>query len=132
MADPLSAKRVSISPRKTTKVRDLQVLLEPSDGLEPSTPSLPWRGSLKPPPGCPRQESNLRTRFRKPLLYPLSYGGAADHDSVASVGLIRRDHPDADRGRRPARAGTRQVVPPRRHGRRRAISFAASTIPGFR
>ncbi len=32
----------------------------------------------------------MRTRFRKPLLYPLSYGGAADHDSVASVGLIRR------------------------------------------
>ena len=26
---------------------------------------------------CPRQESNLCTRFRKPLLYPLSYGGAA-------------------------------------------------------
>jgi hypothetical protein len=26
--------------------------------------------------GCPRQESNLRTRFRKPLLYPLSYGGS--------------------------------------------------------
>jgi hypothetical protein len=25
--------------------------------------------------GCPRQESNLRTRFRKPPLYPLSYGG---------------------------------------------------------
>ena len=24
---------------------------------------------------CPRQESNLRTRFRKPLLFPLSYGG---------------------------------------------------------
>ena len=24
---------------------------------------------------CPRQESNLRTRFRKPLLYPLSYEG---------------------------------------------------------
>jgi len=24
----------------------------------------------------PRQESNLRARFRKPLLYPLSYGGA--------------------------------------------------------
>jgi hypothetical protein len=23
---------------------------------------------------CPRQDSNLRTRFRKPLLYPLSYG----------------------------------------------------------
>ena len=25
---------------------------------------------------CPRHESNMRTRFRKPLLYPLSYGGA--------------------------------------------------------
>src|SRR5262249_15362973 len=25
--------------------------------------------------GCPREESNLRTRFRKPLLFPLSYGG---------------------------------------------------------
>jgi hypothetical protein len=25
--------------------------------------------------GCPREESNLRTRFRKPLLYPLSYEG---------------------------------------------------------
>jgi hypothetical protein len=24
----------------------------------------------------PRQESNLRTRFRKPMLYPLSYGGS--------------------------------------------------------
>src|SRR4051794_11022844 len=27
---------------------------------------------------CPRQESNLCTRFRKPLLYPLSYGGAGE------------------------------------------------------
>src|SRR5688500_15826081 len=26
-------------------------------------------------PRCPRPESNQRTRFRKPLLYPLSYGG---------------------------------------------------------
>lgn len=26
-------------------------------------------------PRCPREESNLRTRFRKPLLYPLSYEG---------------------------------------------------------
>ncbi len=30
------------------------------------------------PLGCPRQESNLRTRFRKPLLYPLSYGGGGN------------------------------------------------------
>ena len=26
---------------------------------------------------CPRQDSNLRTRLRRPLLYPLSYGGVA-------------------------------------------------------
>jgi hypothetical protein len=25
---------------------------------------------------CPRHESNVRTWFRKPLLYPLSYGGS--------------------------------------------------------
>jgi hypothetical protein len=24
---------------------------------------------------CPHQDLNLGTRFRKPLLYPLSYGG---------------------------------------------------------
>ncbi len=24
---------------------------------------------------CPRQDSNLRTRLRRPALYPLSYGG---------------------------------------------------------
>ncbi len=24
---------------------------------------------------CPRQESNLRTWLRRPMLYPLSYGG---------------------------------------------------------
>jgi hypothetical protein len=28
--------------------------------------------------GCPRHESNVRTRFRKPLLYPLSYGGSRE------------------------------------------------------
>jgi hypothetical protein len=31
---------------------------------------------------CPRPESNQGTRFRKPLLYPLSYGGSGG--SVAS------------------------------------------------
>jgi hypothetical protein len=25
---------------------------------------------------CPRRESNTRTRFRRALLYPLSYGGS--------------------------------------------------------
>ena len=33
-------------------------------------------GTLKrAAPPYPRPESNQRTRFRKPLLYPLSYGG---------------------------------------------------------
>jgi hypothetical protein len=30
---------------------------------------------MVPPAGCPRQDSNLRSRFRRPVLYPLSYGG---------------------------------------------------------
>jgi hypothetical protein len=37
---------------------------------------------------CPRQESNLRTRFRKPLLSPLSYGGFLAWSSHLSVSLI--------------------------------------------
>jgi hypothetical protein len=39
---------------------------------------------------CPRPESNQGTRFRKPLLYPLSYGG-----DVAWLSGIRRSviHP---------------------------------------
>jgi hypothetical protein len=28
---------------------------------------------------CPRQESNLGARFRKPALYPLSYGGEVEN-----------------------------------------------------
>ena len=34
---------------------------------------------------CPRQDSNLRTRFRKPTLYPLSYeGGTSARNSAKS------------------------------------------------
>ena len=36
-----------------------------------------WRGLWAPHKGCPRQDSNLRTRLRRPLLYPLSYGGVS-------------------------------------------------------
>lgn len=36
--------------------------------------------------GCPRQDSNLRTRLRRPLLYPLSYGGV-----FVAVGVARGD-----------------------------------------
>ena len=42
---------------------------------------------------CPREESNLRTRFRKPLLYPLSYEGEADRyrPSLAAWSLAERE-----------------------------------------
>jgi hypothetical protein len=29
---------------------------------------------------CPRQDSNLRTRLRRAVLYPLSYGGSATNE----------------------------------------------------
>jgi hypothetical protein len=35
----------------------------------------------------PRQDSNLCTRFRKPLLYPLSYGGICPHFTKESAPL---------------------------------------------
>jgi hypothetical protein len=38
--------------------------------------ALCWSGITLYQGECPRHESNMRTRFRKPLLYPLSYGGA--------------------------------------------------------
>ena len=34
---------------------------------------------------CPRQDSNLRSRFRKPMLYPLSYGSRSPC-SIPSTG----------------------------------------------
>ena len=37
---------------------------------KPKTPRGDWLSTW-----CPRQDSNLRTRFRRPVLYPLSYGG---------------------------------------------------------
>src|SRR4029078_9138786 len=46
---------------------------------------------------CPRQESNLRTRFRKPLLYPLSYGGFWLNQAVCRlVGSIPSTRPPAN------------------------------------
>jgi hypothetical protein len=35
--------------------------------------------------GCPRQDSNLRTRLRRPLLYPLSYGGSGRRGNITST-----------------------------------------------
>src|SRR2546423_2550670 len=60
-------------------------------------PSINVRTGEKPADGpvstrsaeCPRQESNLRTRFRKPLLYPLSYGGSRPEGSAADAAFAR-------------------------------------------
>ena len=41
----------------------------------------------------PREESNLRTRIRSPLLYPLSYGASGVAD-----GTRTRDHRDHNPG----------------------------------
>ena len=38
--------------------------------------------------GRPRQDSNLRTRLRRAVLYPLSYGGAK-RNSTAPDSLVR-------------------------------------------
>ena len=34
-------------------------------------------------PWCPRQDSNLRTRLRRPVLYPLSYEGGPTQHTLA-------------------------------------------------
>jgi hypothetical protein len=48
-----------------------------NEGGAPDRREVPAHVELRPNcAGCPRPESNQRTRFRKPLLYPLSYGGA--------------------------------------------------------
>jgi hypothetical protein len=35
---------------------------------------------------CPRQDSNLGSRLRRPVLYPLSYGGVSSADSFIATG----------------------------------------------
>ena len=37
----------------------------------------------------PQQDSNLRTRLRRPMLYPLSYGGCATWERVPAAGPVR-------------------------------------------
>ena len=47
---------------------------------------------MGPAARCPRQDSNLRTRLRRAVLYPLSYGGAV-LDSTARTGSFARCQP---------------------------------------
>ncbi len=46
---------------------------------------------------CPRQESNLRARFRRPVLYPLSYGDLLTQNYTISVNA-RHHLPNAQAG----------------------------------
>src|SRR5579885_3519457 len=51
----------------------------PADGWGWSTMSRDIRSPMsRDTTGCPRQDSNLRTRLRRPVLYPLSYEGWMD------------------------------------------------------
>jgi hypothetical protein len=51
----------------------LRAIRQPVDHQEP----LSLGGGSFRSSECPRRESNTRTRFRRALLYPLSYGGRA-------------------------------------------------------
>ena len=102
---------------------------------------------------CPRQESNLCTRFRKPLLYPLSYGGGWLNQAVsrpgapstvsrleleaAPGGAARHEPPPCPIRRphlRPRRRAPRGDVRPRRVLRRdvRGDREAAAALSGAR
>jgi hypothetical protein len=40
---------------------------------------------------CPRQDSNLRTTLRRRVLYPLSYGGPSQENSIARRWTCRQE-----------------------------------------
>lgn len=69
---------------------------------------------------CPRQDSNLRTRLRRAVLYPLSYGGSA-------VGRGRTYQPR--RGVPTAvRQGAGSGVPPRAASIRSIVVTSAACV----
>jgi hypothetical protein len=39
-------------------------------------------------PPCPREDSNLRTRLRRPVLYPLSYEGGTSQITIVVTDLV--------------------------------------------
>ena len=76
-------RRASSSQRRRRFDVDLTLLVdEPPEGR--GEVAEVWSDS----PSCPRQDSNLRTRLRRPALYPLSYGGKRlgrpRHDRLAA------------------------------------------------
>src|SRR6266550_8074795 len=79
LASLLRLRLVRTRPTRAPTLRDVPAQrAEPADALRrTSFSSAAFRvseagGTAR----CPRPESNQRTRFRKPLLYPLSYGGS--------------------------------------------------------
>ena len=46
------------------------------------------RGEGADQDGRPQQDSNLRTRLRRPVLYPLSYGGPVTPKGYQSYGIV--------------------------------------------
>jgi hypothetical protein len=61
--------------------------LERTDGEKPVQPERPAQTRKSATQAeCPRHESNMRTRFRKPLLYPLSYGGVWLNHAISAHG----------------------------------------------
>ena len=59
-----------------------------------SVPALDANESLKKQGNrwCPRQDSNLRTRLRRPMLYPLSYEGGMNckgYRRLMATGAVR-------------------------------------------
>ena len=85
--------------------------------------------------GCPRQDSNLRPRLRRAVLYPLSYGGSrcanealqaevsAPDESVAGLASLRGRHDSGARARR--RRLRRDPRPDRRQPRARGVRGAS-------
>src|SRR3984957_6689991 len=43
---------------------------------------------------CPQKDSNLRTWLRRPVLYPLSYGGQATRQGYQSAAAVVTSAPD--------------------------------------
>jgi CheY-like chemotaxis protein len=89
-----------------------------------------WRGLAAPSARCPRQDSNLRTRLRRPLLYPLSYGGDGKNISrLGGVGVY-----GVSRGRRGPGEGCGWVrgslVAGKKWAKRGRIATGAPTLLG--
>jgi len=80
---------------------------------------------------CPREESNLRTRFRKPLLYPLSYEGKRKPVLTRIVAGSGRDRIQfsGDYGPRNPRNATSYCTTSRRSNRRSELAAHSKPTP---